>query len=169
MAHNNVNGCSGEARLTTFTREVFIEEFEKQEKNLFNLMLRNLKITSKEIKSVKLKWMILRRAWNWECSRGKVQKSQEKPEHLDEQIWMMMHPEYVHNKLVNLDDHYRKTTSEFMKKKDKKLGWLWNGSKTFFWDKLHIENKIVKERAHNKKQKIKNSIKSNLAQLSVDY
>lgn len=55
MAHNNVNGCSGEARLTTFTREVFIEEFEKQEKNLFNLILRNLKITSKEIKSVKLK------------------------------------------------------------------------------------------------------------------
>ena len=119
MAHNNVNGCSGEARLTTFRREVFIEEFEKQEKNFFNLILRNLKITSKEIKSVKLKWMILRRAWNWECSRGKVQKSQEKPEHLDEQIWMMMHPEYVHNKLVNLDDHYRKTTSEFMKKRQK--------------------------------------------------
>lgn len=110
MAHNNGKRCSSEARLTTLTREVFIEEFEKQEKKLFNLIVRNLKITLKEIKSVKLKWMILRRAWNWECSRGKVQKSQEKPEHLDEQIWIMMHPEYVHNKLVNLDDHSRKAT-----------------------------------------------------------
>lgn len=55
MAHNNGKRCSSEARLTTLTREVFIEEFEKQEKKLFNLIVRNLKITLKEIKSVKLK------------------------------------------------------------------------------------------------------------------
>ena len=57
MAHNKDNTCLSKVRLTTLTKEIFREEFEKQQKNLLNLIRANLKITMKEIK-----WMTLRRA-----------------------------------------------------------------------------------------------------------
>ena len=37
MAHNKDNTCLSEERLTTLIREIFREELEKQQKNLFNL------------------------------------------------------------------------------------------------------------------------------------
>ena len=53
MAHNKDNTCLSEERLTTLIREVFREEFEKQQKILLNLISGNLDITMKEIKSTK--------------------------------------------------------------------------------------------------------------------
>ena len=53
MAHNNDNTCLSEERLTTLIREIFREEFEKQQKILLNLISGNLDITMKEIKSIK--------------------------------------------------------------------------------------------------------------------
>ena len=53
MAHNKDNTCLSEERLTTLIREIFREEFEKQQKNLLNLISGNLEITMKEIKSIK--------------------------------------------------------------------------------------------------------------------
>ena len=53
MAHNKDNTCLSEERLTTLIREIFREEFEKQQKILLNLISGNLNITMKEIKSIK--------------------------------------------------------------------------------------------------------------------
>ena len=53
MAYNKDNKCLSKESLTTLTREIFREEFEKQQKNLLNLISGNLKITIKQIKSIK--------------------------------------------------------------------------------------------------------------------
>ena len=53
MAHNKDNTCLSEERLTTLIREIFREEFEKQQKILLNLISGNLDIFMKEIKSIK--------------------------------------------------------------------------------------------------------------------
>ena len=53
MVHNKDNTCLSEERLTTLIREIFREEFEKQQKNLLNLISADLEITMKEIKSIK--------------------------------------------------------------------------------------------------------------------
>ena len=53
MVHNKDNTCLSEERLTTLIREIFREEFEKQQKNLLNLISTDLEITMKEIKSIK--------------------------------------------------------------------------------------------------------------------
>ena len=53
MAHNKDNTCLSEERLTTLIREIFREGFEKQQKNVLNLISGNLEITMKEIKSIK--------------------------------------------------------------------------------------------------------------------
>ena len=53
MALNKDNTCLSEERLTTLIREVFREEFKKQQKILLNLISGNLDITMKEIKSIK--------------------------------------------------------------------------------------------------------------------
>ena len=54
MAHNKDNTCLSKERLTTLIREIFRKEFEKQQKNLLNLISGNLEITMKEIKSIKV-------------------------------------------------------------------------------------------------------------------
>ena len=48
MAHNRDNTCLSEENLATLIRD-----FEKQQKNLLNLVSGNLKITMKKIKSIK--------------------------------------------------------------------------------------------------------------------
>ena len=57
IAYNSVkiayNTYLSEARLTALIREIFREEFEKQKKNLLNLVTGNLEITMKEIKCTK--------------------------------------------------------------------------------------------------------------------
>ena len=50
MAHNKDSTCLSKVRLTTLIKEIFREEFEKQQKNLLNLIRGNLEITMKEIK-----------------------------------------------------------------------------------------------------------------------
>ena len=57
MAHNKDSTCLSKVRLTTLIKEIFRAEFEKQQKNLLNLIRANLEITMKEIK-----WITLRRA-----------------------------------------------------------------------------------------------------------
>ena len=61
MAHNKDNPCLSEERLTTLIREVFRGEFEKQQKNLLNLII-NLKITMKEVKSIKTEMSDLKKS-----------------------------------------------------------------------------------------------------------
>ena len=109
MTHNKDNPCLSEERLTTLIREVFRGEFEKQQKNLLNLII-NLKITMKEVKSIKTEMNDLKKSieFTGNVLEEKVQKFQDKAEYLDEQIreiyeWQL-DPEYVHNKLEDLED-----------------------------------------------------------------
>ena len=81
MAHNKDNTCLSEERLTTLIREVFREEFKKQQKILLNLISGNLDITMKEIKSIKTEMNI---EFSQNVLKEKVKKCQEKAEHLDE-------------------------------------------------------------------------------------
>ena len=53
IANNKDHTCLSQERLTTLIREIFREEFEKQQKNVLNLISGNLEITMKEIKSIK--------------------------------------------------------------------------------------------------------------------
>ena len=114
MAHNKDNTCLSEEILTTLIREIFREEFEKQQKNLLNVISGNLEITMKEIKSIKTEMNDLKKSIEFteNVLEEKVQKCQEKAEHLDERIreineWQL-DPEYIHNKLVDLEDRCRR-------------------------------------------------------------
>ena len=72
--------------MTTLIREIFRDEFEKQQKNLLNLISGNLEITMKEIKSIKTEMNDLKKSIEFteNVQEEKVQKCQEKAEHLDE-------------------------------------------------------------------------------------
>ena len=113
MAHNKDNTCLSEEKLTTLIREIFQEKFEKQG-NLLNLVSCNLEITMKETKSIKTEMNDLKKSIEFteNVLEEKVQKCQEKAEHLDERIreiyeWQL-DPEYIHNKFVDLEDCSRR-------------------------------------------------------------
>ena len=62
MAHNEDKTCLSEEKLTTLIREIIKEEFEKQQKNLINLISGNFEITTKEIKSIKSEMNYLKKS-----------------------------------------------------------------------------------------------------------
>ena len=114
MANNKDNTYLSEERLTTLIREIFREESEKQQKHLLNLISGNFEITMKGIKSIKTEMNDLKKSIELTeiMQKEKVQKCQEKAEHLDEQIreiyeWQL-DPEYFHNKLLYLEDRSRR-------------------------------------------------------------
>ena len=87
----------------------------------------------------------------------KIQKCQEKAKHLDEIYELQLDPEYVHNKLVDLEDRSRRNNLMINEIKEK-VGEGWEDCEaeveTLFREKLDIEDKIIIERAHRaKKQK----------------
>ena len=97
MAHNKNKTCLSEKRLTTLIREMFREEFEKQQNNLPNLIRDNFEITMKEIKSIKTEMNDLKKSIEFteNVLEEKVQNCQEKAEHLNERIreiyeWQLM-------------------------------------------------------------------------------
>ena len=97
MAYNKDNKCLSKESLTTLTREIFREEFEKQQKNLLNLISGNLKITIKQIKSIKTEMNDLKKSIEFTKNvlEEKVQKCQEKAEHLDEQFGKYMNGGWI--------------------------------------------------------------------------
>ena len=84
MAHNKDNTCLSEERLATLIREIFREEFEKQQKNLLNVISGNLEITMKEIKSIKTDMNDFKKSIEFTENglEEKVQKCQEKAEYM---------------------------------------------------------------------------------------
>ena len=130
MVYNKDNTCLSEARLTTLIREIFREKFEKQQKKLRNVISDNLEITMKEVlKSIKSEMDDLKKSIDFteNVLEKKVQKCQEKAGDLDERIreihrWQL-DPEYVHNKLVDLEDRSWKNNPRVDgKKKSEKDG-----------------------------------------------
>ena len=110
---------------------------------------------------------------HWECARGKSLKCQEKAEELDERIrkiyeWQL-DLEYVHNKLVDLEDRSRRNNLRIDGIKGK-VGESWEGCEAevdkLFTEKLDIEDKIIIETAHRAKKQ-KTAKKINQGQLSA--
>ena len=160
MAHNKDNTCLSEEKLTTLIREIFKEKFEKQG-NLLNLVSCNLEITMKETKSIKTEMNDLKKSIEFteNVLDEKVQKCLEKAEHLDKWIqetyeWQL-DPEYVHNKLVDLEDCSRRNNLRIDGIKEK-IRESWEDCESevekLFREKLDIEDKIIIERAHRAKE-----------------
>ena len=86
MAHNKDSMCLSQERLTTLIREICKKELKKQQKNLLSLISGNLETTMKEIKSIKTEMNDLKESIEFteNVLEEKVQKYQEKAEHLDE-------------------------------------------------------------------------------------
>ena len=90
------------------------------------------------------------------------QKCQEKAEHLDERIreiyeWQL-DPEYVHNKLVDLQDRSRRNNLRIdgiQEKVRESQEDCETEAEKLFREKLEIEDKIIIERAHRAKKKKK--------------
>ena len=164
MAHDKDNTCLSEERLATLIREIFRKDFEKQQKNLLNLISGNLEIPMKEIKSIKTEMDDLKKSIEFteNVLEEKVQECQEKAEDLDERIQEMyewqLDPEYAHNKLVDLEDRSRQNNLNIDGIKEK-VGKSWEDCKAeaekFFREKLDIEDKTIIERAHRAKKKTK--------------
>ena len=162
MTHNKDNTCLSEERLTTLIREIFREEFEKQQKNLLNLISGNLEITMKEVKSIETEMNDLKKSIEFteNVQEEKTQKCQEKAKHIDEGIREIYKRqpdhEYVHNKLVDLEDRsgWNKFRIDGIKEK---VGESWEDCEAevekLFREKLDIEDKIIIQRADRAKRK----------------
>ena len=103
----------------------------------------------------------------------KIQKCQQKAEHLDERIreiyeWQL-DLEYVHIKLVDLEDHSRRNNLRIDGIKEK-VGESWEDCEAevekHFREKLGIEDKSIIERAH-REEKQKTAKNINQGQSSV--
>ena len=103
----------------------------------------------------------------------KIQKCQQKAEHLDERIreiyeWQL-DLEYVHIKLVDLEDHSRRNNLRIDGIKEK-VGESWEDCEAevekHFREKLDIEDKSIIERAH-REEKQKTAKNINQGQSSV--
>ena len=104
MAYSKDNKCLSKESLTTLIREIFREEFEKQQKNLLNVISGNLEITMKEIKSIKTEMNDLKKSIEFTKNvlEEKVQKCQEKAEDLDEQFGKCMNGGWIlHISIIN--------------------------------------------------------------------
>ena len=104
-------------------------------------------------------WNLEEHRIHWECARGKSLKCQEKAEELDERIrkiyeWQL-DLEFVHNKLVDLEDRSRRNNLRIDGIKGKVGESCEAEADKLFREKLDIEGKIIIERGHKaKKQKI---------------
>ena len=87
----------------------------------------------------------------------KVQKCQGKAENLDERIWEIyewhLNPEYVHNKLVDLEDRSRRNNLRIDALRRETEGWLWSWSRKTF----QRETRHWRQIYHRKIQKSKNT------------
>ena len=102
-------------------QNIFKEEFEKQEKNIGNLISGNFKITMEEIKKSQDKIKNLGKEirdlrssleFTKSALEEKVKKLEERCENMDTELKEFYNnqidPEYVFNKLVDLEDRFRR-------------------------------------------------------------
>ena len=138
-----------------------LEEFEKQKKNLLNLMSGNFDITMTEIKKVQSDINELKA--NLEHTETvleeKVAKAEKKVEKLREEIndlwdYQVDHErlEFTQRKLVDLEDRSRGNNLH-IDGKSKKENEAWDECEQEVKDKLGIAETIVIERAHRIKKK----------------
>ena len=106
--------CVTEERLKILIKSVFAEEFQKQEKNIVNIISGNFEITMKEIKDLKAEVSDLKDSL--EFTENVIEKKVEKLEtELDDlegkvqEIWdYQINLDCIQHKLVELEDRSRR-------------------------------------------------------------
>ena len=154
-----------EDRLKTLMKEIFKEEFEKQQKNLLNLISGNFDITMTEIKKVQRDINELEASLEHTETvlEEKVAKAEKKVQKLQEQIielWdYQVDPErleHTERKIVDLEDRSRRNSLCIDGISDKENE-TWDECKqevqSLIKDKLGIAENILIERAQRIKKK----------------
>ena len=154
-----------ENRLKTLIKEIFKEEFEKQQKNLLNLISANFDITMTEIKKVQSDINELKASLEHKETvlEEKVAKAEKKVVELQEQInelWnYQVDPERLElteRKIVDLEDRSRKNNLRIdgiSEKENETWDECEQEVQLLIKDKLGIAENIVIERAHRIKKK----------------
>ena len=169
--------CITEEKLKVLIKSIFAEEFQKQEKNIINIIGGNFEITMKEItmkeitmKEIKnLKAEISDLKDIFEFTENVIEKKVEKLEtELDDlegkvqEIWdYQINPDYIQHKLVELGDSSRRNNLRIDGIEEEE-GETWKISEAkatkVFKEKLGIDKDIMMERAHRTKRNYKDKI-----------
>ena len=154
-----------EVRLKTLLKEIFKEEFEKQQKNLLNLISGNFDITMTEIKKVQSDINELKASpeHTETVLEEKVAKAEKKVEKLQEQInelWdYQIDPErleFTERKIVELEDRLRRNNLRIdgiTEKENETWDECEQEVQSLIKDKLGIAENIIIERARRTKKK----------------
>ena len=154
-----------EDRLKTLMKEIFKEEFEKQQKNLLNLISGNFDIIITEIKKVQSDINELKASLEHTDTvlEEKVAKVEKKIEKLQEQInelWnYQVDPERLElteRKIVDLEDQSRRNNLRIdgiSEKENETWDECEQEVQSLIKDKLGVVENIVIERAHRIKKK----------------
>ena len=154
-----------EVRLKLLMKEIFKEDFEKQQKNLLNLISGNFDITMTEIKKVQSDINELKASLEHTETvlEEKVAKAEKKVEKLQEQInelWdYQVDPErleFTERKIVELEDRSRRNNLRIdgiTEKENETWDECEQEVQSLIKDKLGIAENIVIERAHRIKKK----------------
>ena len=161
--------CITEEILPILIKNIFAEEFQKQEKNIISIISGNFEITMKEINDLKAEVSDLKDSL--EFTENVIEKKVEKLEtELDnlkdkvQDIWdYQIDPDYIQHKLIELEDRSQRNNIRIDGIEEEE-GETWNISEAkatkVFKEKLGIEKEIIFERAHrterNSKIKIRN-------------
>ena len=106
--------CLSEERLTELIKSIFKEEFETQQKNIVTLISGNFEITMQEIKKVNNEINELKTSIEHtdEVLQERMEKVEEICDHINSNVneiyEYQMDPQYVEEKLIELEDRPRR-------------------------------------------------------------
>ena len=107
--------CITGERLQILIKNIFAEEFQKQEKNLFNIISGNFEITMKEIKDLKAELSDFTDSLKFteNVIEKKVEKLETELDNLEDKvqdIWeYQIDQDYIQHKLIELEDRSRQS------------------------------------------------------------
>ena len=149
-------------------QSIFAEEFQKQEKNIVNIISGNFEITMKEIKDLKAEVSDLKGSLEFteNVIEKKVQKLETELDDLDgkvQEIWdYQINPDYIQHILVELEDRSRRNNLRIDCIEEEE-GETWEISKAkltkVFKEKLGIDKDIMIEQAPRTKRNYKDKDK----------
>ena len=108
-----VHKCITEERLQILIKKIFAEEFQKQEKNIINIISCNFEITMKKIKDLKAEVRDRKDSLEFtqnfiENEVGKLETKLDNLEDKVQDIWdYQIDPDYIQHKLIELEDRSR--------------------------------------------------------------
>ena len=159
--------CFTEERLEILIKNIFAEEFQKQQKNI-NIISGNFEITMKEIKDLKAEVSDLKDSLEFteNVIEKKLEKLETESDNLEDKvqdIWdYQIDPDYIQHKLIELEDRSRRNNIRIDGLEEEE-GETWEISDAkatkVFIEKLGIEKGIIIERAHRTKKNYKDKDK----------